>query len=140
MQAYDWDNNLIDFTDINGVNFIIQLKGNKTIVGGKASTGKTLLCTRLRELQPDNVFVAVVDNISKIIEIKNKLIVIDRADYILDKAMVKIINEDANNRYLIFSRKPLGISITPNHFGEFDIDKKEKTVSLRYLFDVKGWC
>ena len=140
MQVYDWENNLINFTDCNGINFYIQLKGNKNIVTGKAGTGKTLMCTRLKELQADNVYVADAGNISEIVEVKDKLIVIDRADIILDKTMVKAVNNDSSNRYLIFARKPLGIEVTPNHFAEFQFDYDKRQVTINYLFDVKGWC
>ena len=99
MQVYDWKNNLINFSDCNSINFYIQLKGNKNIVTGRSGTGKTLLCTRLKELQADNVYVADADNISEISEVKDKLIVIDRADIILDKTTVKTINNDSSNRY-----------------------------------------
>jgi len=140
MQVYDWENNLIDFTDCNGVNFYVQIRGNKNIVAGKAGTGKTLMCTRLKELRADNIYVAEADNISKIAEVKDKLIVIDRADIILDKRTVKIINNDRCNRYLIFARKPLGIEVTPNFFAEFQFDYDKRQVTINYLFDVKGWC
>lgn len=139
MQVYDWKNNLINFIDCNGINFYIHLKGNKNIVTGKSGTGKTLMCVRLKELQADNVYVAGADNISKIAEVKDKLIVIDRADIILDKTTVKAINNDSSNRYLIFARKPLGIEVTPNHFAEFQFEKDKRQVTINYFFDVKGW-
>ena len=83
---------------------------------------------------------ADADNISEISEVKDKLIVIDRADIILDKTTVKTINNDSSNRYLIFARKPLGIEVTPNHFAEFQFDYDKRQVTINYLFDVKGWC
>lgn len=77
-------------------------------------------------------------NMHYISSMKNKLIVIDRADLTLDKEAVEMINMDwGTNKYLIFSRKPLGIDLSPNYYGEFI--EKNGVVEIKYEFDVGGW-
>lgn len=116
---------------------------------GKSATGKSLLCSVIREIQKDkniagkkydasNIFLIDEDNLHNIDDKKDKLIIIDRADIILDSEAIHMINNDwGYNKYLIFSRKPLGIDLSPNYFAV--LEEKDKAFSLNYLFDVKGW-
>lgn len=148
-QCYDWDDNLLSFTDINDNAFYLKLKGNKTIVSGKSATGKSLLCdilknytddnnTGLKPYNADNIFIANKDNRDKISAQKKKLIIIDRAEFILTREIIDTINRDRGiNRYLIFLRKPLGIELSPNHFAV--LKKEGNQITLEYEFDVKGW-
>lgn len=149
-QSYDWKRNILDFTDINGNRFYLKFKGDKTIVSGKSASGKTLLCTRLKKLiddkninmKPygaDNIFIMTQDNTEKLSNQKNKLIIIDRAEQLLTESIVEFINQDFNNRYLIFLRKSVGIELSPNHFAELYNDG-DNTIKIKYDFDVKGWC
>lgn len=146
--CYNWENNILKFTDKNGNRFNLEFKGEKTIVSGDSATGKTLICTLLnniskdknKSLKPynaDNVFVLSDDNIEKLPNQKNKLVIIDRAELILNDAIVHYINNDRENRYLLFLRKAIGIELSPNHFAELKRHKNETV--LEYTFDVKGW-
>ena len=146
--CYDWNNNLIDFIDTNSTRYSLKLRGNKTIIMGASASGKSLLCTRLHDIimdrntglkpyEANNVFVVNEDNINKLKSIKNKLIIIDRADLLLNKNMIDYINHDSNNRYLIFARKPLGINLSPNYFGR--LIKNDNTIEIEYEFNEKGW-
>lgn len=148
-QVYNWENNTIHFKDKNENVFHIQLRGRITIVTGDSATGKTLLCSRLNSVKhdrninaqrykADNVFILNEDNIDKLKSQRNKLIIIDRAEILLDDDMVLYINEDPGNRYLIFARKPIGIEATPNHFAEMQFVDGE--IILHFEFDVEGWC
>lgn len=148
-QCFDWDSNVLYIEDLSGNIFDLHFKDLKTIVTGKSATGKSLLCSLIKEIQNDknivgkkydagNLCLIHEDNMHRIKEIKGKLIIIDRADIILDDEAVQMINDDwGYNKYLIFSRKALGIELSPNYFGEFEI--KDKVFTLKYLFDVKGW-
>lgn len=53
-QCYDWETNTLKFTDINDNNYELVFKGNKTIVYGESSTGKTLICNMLRNYIDDS--------------------------------------------------------------------------------------
>lgn len=47
-QCYDWQSNVLKFTDVNGNKYNLKFRGNKTIVHGDSATGKSLLCTMLK--------------------------------------------------------------------------------------------
>lgn len=68
---------------------------------------------------------------------KDRLIIIDRAEIILNKDIVKFINEDLNNRYLIFCRKHIGLLLSPNYYGQMVNDNG--TFRIVYDFNVRGW-
>lgn len=148
-QCFDWNNNRLNIVDLNDNIFDLNFKGLKTIVTGKSATGKSLLCSVIMEIQKDknivgkrydasNVFLVNEDNLYKIKDKKNKLIIIDRADIILDSEAINMINNDwGYNKYLIFSRKPLGVDLSPNYFAV--LEEKDKVFRLNYLFNIKGW-
>ena len=52
-QCFDWNNNILHIVDLNDNIFYLNLKGLKTIVTGKSATGKSLLCSVIREIQKD---------------------------------------------------------------------------------------
>ncbi len=148
-QSYDWNNNIIQFEDKYCNKFNLQLRGKITIVTGDSASGKTLLCNKLKSIKhdknlskqiyrADNIFLVNDDNIDALINQKKKLIIIDRAEQILTSDIVDSINQDKDNRFLIFTRKPIGIIATPNHFAEMQLINGELT--LQYKFNVRGWC
>ena len=53
-QCYDWQSNVLKFTDVNGNKYNLKFRGNKTIVHGDSATGKSLLCTMLKSYINDN--------------------------------------------------------------------------------------
>ena len=143
-QCFDWNNNILNISDLNDNVFNLKFKGLKTIV-----TGKSLLCSIIREIQNDknivgkkydasNLFLVTEENMYNIKNIQDKLIIIDRADIILDSEVINMINNDwGYNKYLIFSRRPLGIDLSPNYFAE--LEEKDKVFSLKYMFNKKEW-
>ncbi|GFI11126.1 hypothetical protein IMSAGC007_03599 [Lachnospiraceae bacterium] len=150
MQCFNWDTNTLNIKTNTNKTFNFILKGNKTVVCGYSATGKSLLCNIIRRYQNssnvqtlkkynlDNIFILDRSNKEKLAEQNHKLIIIDRADLILEKADIDIINSDTDiNKYLIFSRKPLGIYLSPNYFANLEVE--DNTVRLRYLFNVRGW-
>ena len=146
-QCYNWDTNILDFNDKYGNHYYLQLRGNKNIIKGSSGTGKTYLYKKLSKLKQklnnisnydiDNILLLNKDNLDKLGKTKNKLIIIDNADLLLNNNAIDIINMDDDNRYLIFTRVPLGIEISPNHQAEF-VKEDNKTI-LKYRFNVKGW-
>jgi len=147
-QIYDWEKNRLNFVSPEGYSFDLKFNGNKTIVNGASASGKTMLCDKVRNIindlngfkvyGADNIFLVDLNNIDKIQKQTDKLVIIDRAGLILNDYIVKLINNDRRNRYLLFLRKPMGIEITPNHFAEMFFE--ENTLKLKYLFNVWGWC
>lgn len=145
---YDWDTNTLEFEDKYKNHYFLQLKGNKNVIKGSSGTGKTYLYNKLNNVKQrldgtsnydaNNLFMLNRDNLEKLPTLKNRLIIIDNAELLLDDQTIETINMDDNNRYLIFARVPLGIEISPNHQADL-VQENGKTV-LRYRFNVKGWC
>lgn len=149
-KCYNWSSNTLKFSDKNGNKFNLRFKGDKTIVSGASATGKTFICTSLERLikdknnslkpySADNIFILTEDNYEKLKWQKEKLIIIDRAEFVLNEDIVNFINKDKNNRYLIFLRRAMGIELSPNHFAELKRDDSTKETVLDYQFDIKGW-
>lgn len=148
-KVYDWETNRIEFDDKDGNIYNLQLRGNVNIVVGDSASGKTLLCNKImniardknivaRKYSADDMFVVNEDNVDKLKENNHTLILIDRAEQILDDDLVDYINRDISNRYLIFTRKSLGIEITPNHVAE--MREHDREFRLEYRYNVGGWC
>ncbi len=146
--CYDWDKNLLYFEDKNGCIFNIQLKGKKTIIYGDSGTGKSLICSKIKDFQEDsnvgyrpytanNIIIIDNRNIDLIGRGSNNLIIIDRIEKVLTDDLVLKINTDRENRYLLIGRKALGIDISPNYYGE--LIQNNNLISIRYKYNIGGW-
>lgn len=149
-QCYDRKSNKLLFTDANGITFDFQMRGMKTIVHGDSATGKSLLCTRLREIQndynqndvlkkynADNIVVADKNWLNVIENLNSKLIIIDRADIVLTEEIKECIKNDCSNVYLLFMRGHIGLNISPNYYAHLVRD--DNTILLEYEFSAGGW-
>lgn len=142
--AYDRESNTLEIKDKYKNHYRLQLRGNRTLIKGNSGTGKTFLCSLIEGIQKgliqseydvSNIMVLNRLNISSLWKAKDKLIMIDRAEYLLSEEDVLKINSDTFNRYLIYSRVPLGIETSPNHQGDL-FDDGGVTI-IKYRFDVK---
>lgn len=146
VDAYNYETNILDINDKYGNHYRLELRGNKNIIKGNSGTGKTYLSDLIESIKKkevqseynvDNIIILNALNIDQLKAFKNKLIIIDRAEFLLDSQAVLYINSDLDNRYLIFSRVPLGVDLSPNHQADF-CTQGDTTVML-YRFEVKGW-
>lgn len=146
-QMYEWSSNIIKFSDKYKNEFELELRGRITVIYGASATGKTLVCNRIKQIQnDDNIGAAtyVADNIllversnkDKVYETKQKLIVIDKAERLLDDKLIEHINQDGSNRYLLMLRKPVGIDATPNHYGV--LSRERNKVMIEYKYNIGG--
>ena len=138
--AYNHETNILEIKDKYGNHYRLELKGNKNIVKGDSGTGKTYLSDLIesikkKEIQSDynvdNIIILNALNVSKLKTFNNKLIIIDRAEFLLDSQAVLYINSDMDNRYLIFSRVPLVLYLSPNHQAAFDMQGDMTFMSYR---------
>ena len=148
-ECYNLEDNILDFRDLNGIRYHFKFKGTKTIVCGATATGKTLLCNKLLDIINDdnigmkpydasNIFIMTRENKKLLYEQRENLIIIDRAEMMLNDEDIEFINNDTSiNRYLIFARAPLGIYLSPNYFAEIICNGIE--LEIRYLFNERGW-
>jgi len=147
MQIYNWESNELSVEDKYGNRYNLIFRGNKTIVKGESGTGKTHLVNIIKDIKESyneeyydtkNIFILTRENKTEILNIERKLIIIDSADLVLDDESIKFINRDTQNRYLIFTRVPMGFELSPNHKADFET--VGKTTSIKYRFSVRGWC
>jgi hypothetical protein len=148
-ECYSWETNTLDFKDLNGIRYHLKFKGTKTIIGGETATGKTIICNKLLDIIYDdnigmkpynasNIFILTRENRKLLCEQSQKLVIIDRAEMILNESEIEFINNDTSiNRYLLFARAPLGVYLSPNYFAE--IVHNGTDVEISYLFDERGW-
>ena len=110
---YSWGEDIIKFTDKNGLSYNIQLRSPITVIDGASASGKSLMINRILELQEyednDPLRLYNTNNIYifnnkktdfKQLKLKDKLIIIDRADLVLKDIDIKHINANKDNRYL----------------------------------------
>ncbi len=145
---YNFDKNILAFK--NDMSYDLHFKGDITIVTGNSGTGKTYLVDFIAKLKKaldkksskysaDNIFILDIENLSKLKSQSGKLIIIDRADVLLQgkEWVVDFINHDLNNKYLIFARGNLGIEVSPNHYATFV--NSDDCITLHYEFNEWGW-
>lgn len=147
MKCYNWKENRLTLDDIYGNKFDFKLKGAKTIVSGKSASGKSFIYNLIKKMKDgdsrdskydtSNIILINKNNVNDMRQYKDRLIIIDRAEIILNKNIVKFINEDLNNRYLIFCRKHIGLLLSPNYYGQMVNDNG--TFRIMYDFNVRGW-
>ncbi len=142
--AYNFESNVLEINDKNNNHYRLELRGNKNQIKGNSGTGKTYLYDLIESIKKkaaqsdynvDNIITLSALNLSQLREFEDKLIMIDRAEYLLNRTEIEYINSDTSNRYLIFSRVPLGIEMSPNHQADF-VEQEGVTV-MKYRFDVE---
>ena len=82
-----------------------------------------------------NVFILNVQNKNQIIELKNNLIIIDRADLVMTKDLADFINRDKKNKYLVMARGVTGIDVSPNYYAT--LQKEVNCFKFTYAFSEK---
>ena len=131
--------------------FNLDLKENITIIGGNSGTGKTLL---VRAVKNDMLIKGIkseyeiIDKLNtpteeefkqKINNLKDKVIVIDNADRYLNKEIIKWINLDSRNRYILMGRAVSGVETPPSGISIMEYDNVKEGFKLRYIFEEEGW-
>lgn len=149
---FDYLNKKLNFTTKDNICFNLDLRGNINIIRSESATGKTYLATMLKALRQtgvnnnlknqDSINVRIFDEQISADDLKkcsSDLIIIDRADICLsdNEKTVNYINGDLNNIYLIFARRGLGLSVSPNYVADFE--REGNVISLKYKYSVKGW-
>lgn len=126
------------------VSFDLELRGGIVLIGGDSGTGKSYLVNlvndRIEEgaISDDEICVVHKDNEKGFRQCKNKLVIIDRADDILDQDDVDFINQDMYNQYLIMTRHRFEFFVSPNYIATLQHDSNNH-FTLKYMSSLKGW-
>ena len=99
-------------------NVDFALEGNVTFIIGDSGTGKSAVFSFLREIAAENKSIVCFNYLDSkkyykksIKQYKEKLIVIDNADILLDDNMRRYISLDEKNQYIIIGRNPTGLML-----------------------------
>lgn len=113
----------------------LEFENRITLVRGDSATGKTYLYQMLEDLKMTDEFREIKlfnyksDNFhSELKECRNKFVVIDNADIILDDQDRKFINFENSNQYLLFLRNCDGLNLSAGSFMILDEDHYKVTL------------
>ena len=94
-----------------------------TLVGGDSATGKTVLYEMLEDLRLTDEYKAIklfnykTDNLLEAMkQCKDKFIVMDNADILIDDDVRKFINFEFSNQYMLFLRNCDGLNVSDKSF------------------------
>lgn len=127
--------NIIEF-NAYPFSYRLEFETRITLVRGDSATGKTYLYQLLEDLKMTEEYCKIKmfnyksDNFhNELKECRNRFIVIDNADTILNDHDRKFINFEGSNQYLLFLRNCDGLNLSP---GSFTVLKEDNyRVSLR---------
>lgn len=150
-KVYDFKQNILDYTSKNGLRFYLQLRGNITLIVGNSGTGKSYFTNLMIDEKTnekynknkvfhfDNIYIVGEElTIQELERLENNLIIIDRGDFKrIEEDILKYMDQDIQNMYLIFSRNNHGLNITPNYYGEFVRNGNE--ITIYYKYNEVGW-
>lgn len=150
-KVYDFKYNILDYTSKNGLRFYLQLRRNITLIVGNSGTGKSYFTNLMIEEKTnerynknkvryfDNIYIVGEElTIQELEKLESNLIIIDRGDFKrFEEDILKYMDRDIQNMYLIFSRNNHGLDITPNYYGEFVRNGSE--ITIRYKYNEVGW-
>lgn len=117
-----FDNIQTAHTSFN-VNF--KIDNNITFIKGDSGTGKSAVFSFIEELAAEQKNIKCYNYLdlktgykTAIKKSKNKLLVIDNADLLLDDKMREYIARDKNNQYIIIGRNPKGLRLNYDEICE----------------------
>ncbi len=122
--------------DAKPFSYQLEFFSRITLVRGDSATGKTYLYQLLEDVRfldeyhDMKLFNYKSDNFHEELQkCKNKFIVIDNADIILDDEDRRFINFEKSNQYLLFMRNCDGLNLTAGSFTV--LNEEDKHVTLK---------
>lgn len=106
-----------------------------TLVGGDSGTGKTVIYEMLEDLRLTEQYKKIKlfnyrsDNLLETLkQCRNKLIVIDNADILVDDDIRRFINFECSNQYMLFSRNCDGLNVSDKSFKVLKLENNRITL------------
>ena len=106
-----------------------------TLVGGDSGTGKTVLYEMLEDIRLTDVYRAIKlfnyksDDFSESIrQCRDRFIVVDNADTLIDDDVRRFINFEPSNQYMLFLRNCDGLNVSDNSFKVLKFDDNRITL------------
>ena len=106
-----------------------------TLVGGDSGTGKTVLYEMLEDLRLTDEYQAIkLFNyksdalLESMQQCRDRFIVIDNADILIDDEVRRFINFDFSNQYMLFLRNCDGLNVSDKSFKVLKINNNRITL------------
>ena len=106
-----------------------------TLVGGESGTGKTVLYEMLEDLRLTDEYKAIKlfnyksdDLLESMKQCRDRFIVIDNADILIDDEVRRFINFDFSNQYMLFLRNCDGLNVSDKSFKVLKLDNNRITL------------
>ena len=106
-----------------------------TLVGGDSGTGKTVLYEMLEDLRLTDEYKAIKlfnyksdDLLESMKQCRDRFIVIDNADIIVDDEVRRFINFDFSNQYMLFLRNCDGLNVSDKSFKVLKLNNNRITL------------
>ena len=106
-----------------------------TLVGGDSGTGKTVLYEMLEDIRLTDVYRAIKlfnyksDDFSESIrQCRDRFIVVDNVDTLIDDDVRRFINFEPSNQYMLFLRNCDGLNVSDKSFKVLKFDDNRITL------------
>ena len=106
-----------------------------TLVGGDSGTGKTVLYEMLEDLRLTDEYKAIKlfnyksdDLLESMKQCRDRFIVIDNADILIDDEVRRFINFEFSNQYMLFLRNCDGLNVSDKSFKVLKLDNNRITL------------
>ena len=113
----------------------LEFEDRITLVGGDSGTGKTVLYEMLEDLRLTEEYKDIklfnykTDGFLETLEsCRDKFIVIDNADILIDDEIRKFINFEFSNQYMLFLRNCDGLNVSDRSFKVLNFDNNKITL------------
>lgn len=107
----------------------LQFDDRITLVGGDSGTGKTVLYEMLEDVRMTDEYSAIKlfnyksdDFLETLKQCKDRFIVIDNADNLINDDVRKFINFEVSNQYMLFLRNCDGLNVSDKSFKVLKFD------------------
>jgi hypothetical protein len=106
-----------------------------TLVGGDSGTGKTVLYEMLEDLRLIDEYKAIKlfnyksdDLFTALKQCRDRFIVMDNADILMNDEIRKFINFEFSNQYMLFLRNCDGLNVSDKSFKVLKLDNNRITL------------
>ena len=113
----------------------LQFDDRITLVGGDSGTGKTVLYEMLEDIRLTDEYSAIKlfnyksDNfLGTLKRCKDRFIVIDNADNLINDDVRRFINFEVSNQYMLFLRNCDGLNVSDKSFKVMKFDNNRITL------------
>ena len=114
-----------------------------TLVGGDSGTGKTVLYEMLEDLRLTDEYKEIKlfnyksdDLLESMKQCRDRFIVIDNADILIDDEVRRFINFDFSNQYMLFLRNCDGLNVSDKSFKVLKLDNNRITLEEELWYEI----